>query len=288
MSISNKEFLPRVWEISGTFLNEVTILGIFVNARIQYNEEELQKISSVKIQQDPILYQQITDCLKGALDEASGKRKDELVKVKWGDSPESEYVKEDLIGHFERRTMRMQKWLRVEHMQTIVSFNYLLALFDAALADITKYLLQREPSFLQSSNKQNDQEKLISLNELLNANGISEIIDGLVERKVDKLSRGTTIDHIDFLRRCLKTSILPDNISQAEIVEMRSTRNIYTHNKGIVNELYLELVKDSAFGLGELRVITLDYFKECSNRCLGIIQSLNSVITQVYNRRFME
>ena len=203
---------------------------------MQYDEETLAKLTSIKIQEDPVLYQKVTTCLKNALDNAYGKRLDEMVKVKWGDNPETEYTKQIPIGHVERRTMRMQKSLKIENMQIIVSFNYLLALFDAALADITKYLLQREPVLLQAGNKQNEQEKVISYTDLLEANSVGELIDELIDKKVEKLSRGSTKDHVEFLKRCLKAQISPVGISQSQIDEMLYTRNIHTHNKGIVNE----------------------------------------------------
>lgn len=282
MPIPNIEFLPRIWEISGSFLSEVKSLDFFAEARILYDEEALAKLTAIKIQEDPALYQKVTAWLKDGLDSASDKRLDEIVKVNWEDNREVEYTKQELIGHVERRTMRMQKWLRIENMQVIVSFNYLLALFDAALADITKYLLQREPALLQTGNKQSEQEKVISYPELLCAKSIGGLIDDLIDKKVEKLSRGSTKDHIEFLKRCLKAQVLPDSISQDQIDEMRSTRNIYTHNKGIVNEIYIQSVNDSQFLLGELRVIDIGYFKKCANICALVIHNLNDVITQAY------
>lgn len=85
-------------------------------------------------------------------------------------------------------------------------------------------------------------EKQMSLNDLKKIGSIDDAIKLLTEQKVEEILRGSFDDWITYLKETLKLSMAYLEQDNATLVECFQRRNLFVHNNGVVNNIYLAKV----------------------------------------------
>jgi len=100
--------------------------------------------------------------------------------------------------------------------------------------------------FTKFENALDQDESKLSLKELLGFSSIEEARKHLIEKKVEGLTRGSINDWINFLKTKPKLQI--DQLLEkhlTHVVEFFQRRNLFVHNMGVVNSIYLSKVDAS-------------------------------------------
>ena len=147
-----------------------------------------------------------------------------------------------------------------------MSFVYLVALFDAFLADIFSEVVRARPTILKSSKKQ------ISYDRLLEFETFEAMVEFIASRELNDLNYKSIKDQAEYYRDRFGVVIDDSSVSVSELVELRCTRNLLVHSNGIVNHIYLEQVSGSMYRSGDEVQVDAEYFGSAANS-LGSVAS---------------
>jgi hypothetical protein len=123
--------------------------------------------------------------------------------------------------------------------------------FQKYLTDVIREVLKQQPAMLKS--KQNT----VSLEEVLQFDSLDEFVRQVIESKVNALSYQGFRELQDWCSEKGIPLVIPHG-KEEQIVEAIATRNLITHNRGIVDQKYLRLVSSPRFGVGQARRLEVD------------------------------
>jgi len=113
-----------------------------------------------------------------------------------------------------------------------------------------------------------NKDKIYTFNELKSFENMDDAINSIVDKKIENLIRGNFLDWIEFLKTKmdLKSNILDEYKDQ--ITEIFQRRNIFIHNGGNTNSIYLANVSTKyqySSTIGEQIVLSKEYLKNSLN-----------------------
>jgi uncharacterized protein YutE (UPF0331/DUF86 family) len=168
---------------------------------------------------------------------------------------------------------KMTKTLR-KYRQEILEMFFCRVIdnFQNYLVDVITEILKVKPYILSSK------EPTISMEQILNKGSIEELLQEIIESKVNSLSyKGfKTINEW-----CKKKGIPLEVSDKLDImVEFIALRNIIVHNRTIIDKKFISTVKRTDLKIGEKFKITTDYFFEA-------IKVINQVVIRT-DRKILE
>lgn len=141
----------------------------------------------------------------------------------------------------------------------------LVSRYDRFLSEIYSHILRRNPSKLESS------EKNLSYNEILQLGSIEEAIDRFVSKEVDGWLRQSHIEKLESLDTKLKLGLAENMTCWEAFVELAERRHIFAHTGGQVTSQYIRVCGENKIVVeveeGEHLEVDETYF-ENAYRCL--------------------
>lgn len=133
----------------------------------------------------------------------------------------------------------------------------LVVYFEGMISDIFKYLINKNPESI-TNNKQ------LTFKEIKELGSMENAIEYLVEKEIEVITRGDYNDWCTKLRDKFKFTL--NNIKEEEsiVIEIIKRRNLYVHNNGYVNNIYLKTVdKELRKGVkkDDILEVDIDYIK---------------------------
>lgn len=126
----------------------------------------------------------------------------------------------------------------VQHLQRS-SLISLVSLVESFLSQLLHTFFKKHPAAL------NAKEKQFTFEELSNFSSLDDARDYLVSCKIENLLRGSYEDWIEYFRNQLKLELSVTTRHHDYLVETFQRRNLFVHNDGIVNKIYLSKVAKS-------------------------------------------
>lgn len=124
-------------------------------------------------------------------------------------------------------------------------FVGMITVFDEALAKLIRNALVHVPELMNSFGSQ------ISYKDIVAAGNFEELRATIVSQTVDELMWRGRDEQIAWIEKAITKTKISDVIpSYDKFIEITERRNIYVHNSGIVNDVYLSKVPKSAFDGG--------------------------------------
>jgi len=162
-------------------------------------------------------------------------------------------------------------------------FILLMTLFDATIFDLMRIALSKNFFQLIGFLGKNDK---ISLDDLSNYNSFDEFKDALIEEQLKKKYIKDILLIINKLDVNTTTGNKTNN-DFAKLVELVLRRNIHIHNRGIVDERYLdknikEMPKFNIYGfdLGDYAKIDNKYWKEAIRLTMNCVEDITGWIEE--------
>ncbi|MBC9250506.1 hypothetical protein A9179_09500 [Pseudomonas alcaligenes] len=150
-----------------------------------------------------------------------------------------------------------------------MSFVYLVATFDAFIADVFLEVARARPEILKTSKKQLPYDRLLEFQSL------DELVSFIASRELNELGYKSIKDQSDYYQDRFGVALQDSGILLAELTELRAARNLLVHNNGLVNHIYLEQVSGSKYKAGDNVQVDSDYF----NRAVKSFQAVASFVT---------
>lgn len=147
--------------------------------------------------------------------------------------------------------------------------------FQTYIVSIIRAVLRKQPRILSESTYELD------VKSILDHGTIDSLVYDLVERKVDELSyRGFE----DLQNWCQKRGI-PLTVPAGkldEVIELIATRNLVGHNRGVVDQKYLRIVKGSRFQIGERRRLESDELFAAITLLGQIVETTDEAVASIF------
>jgi hypothetical protein len=134
------------------------------------------------------------------------------------------------------------------------TFQHFVTLFEDFVFDLLRAWLNAYPQTLS--------KRELKFQTVLDSSDKPQIIEAVVEKELLGVAYKRIEDWFIFLNNLVKLNCpQPDQI--AKLAEIKATRDIMVHNKGVANEIYIEKSMGQArFTAGDLLEITEQYHRE--------------------------
>lgn len=152
----------------------------------------------------------------------------------------------------------------------------LVTVVDALLGDIVRSVIVRYPQKLGA-------KRTIQLQAILESKSIEEAHLRATDALLNELSYKSPSDFAAAVNEILSIN-LNECFAFHKYIELKATRDIHIHNRGIVNETYLKKASSHARApVGSWLPVDLGYFLESYEACLQITEWLENELDQHWN-----
>lgn len=148
--------------------------------------------------------------------------------------------------------------------------------FLTYLSDLLALIFGSRPETLMSS-------ETVRLDEVLKHNSMDELIQELVDRKVNQLSYQGMKDLHRYVADKMGLDLYPDDQDLNRAIRLIESRNLIVHNRGLVNEHFLSRVPDSSAKLDGPLPLSTDEIFEDLEFLLSSVQSIDARAIQKFN-----
>jgi len=156
-----------------------------------------------------------------------------------------------------------------------MSFINLMALFDAYLSDIFETVAKSKPEILRS-------KKQLTYEKVLEFSKIEDLVNYLAKRELNELSYKSIKDQLDYYRDRFGLNISACGVSVETLTELRARRNLFVHNNGVVNHIYLDLVPNAPYASGDLISVDSEYFENAVRNLGNVALFTSDTLTEKY------
>jgi len=171
--------------------------------------------------------------------------------------------------------MDIKQFRQFSEIVRLLGLSYLITIFEGYLGDIVRKVLLTHPDALKSS-KQITVETLLCLRER------KQIIAHLADNEVNELLYRPFPNIVRYFKKKFNLDLNACVVSPETIEEIMQTRNIHVHNRGLVNQRYLESVKKTTLKVGAYKPITRKYLVESIDSVETFVEFINSEVERKY------
>lgn len=174
------------------------------------------------------------------------------------------YRKEELLGRYQFLAF---------HQLSVNGIVQLVTIVEAALSDIIRAVVLRYPQKLGS-------KRTLPVKIFLEASSIYEVHMRATDGLINELSYKSPSEFAEAFK-----SLLPVNLLECpafhKYIEIKATRDIFIHNRGIANDVYLRKAGTHArVREGERLPADIQYFLESYESCLQLVEWLGVELHQ--------
>ena len=130
-----------------------------------------------------------------------------------------------------------------------------------------------------------NKKKTLLVENVLDASNLNELKDFLIDRELSELKYGKVVDWFSYLEKIINLKGI-ESASVERLSELKATRDIFAHNSGIVNEIYIRKAgKLARANLGEMLSLSRSYVYESADFLKGLVKNMSeSSITRMLKK----
>jgi hypothetical protein len=178
----------------------------------------------------------------------------------------NEYSKNELIESYEFLGSTQLPINGIYQLVTIV---------EALLCDIIRMILIQFPNKIPNKRK-------LDFELVLEANSLQEIKFSIVNIVINELSYKSPKEFAEEFEKYVGINLF-ESPAFHRYIELKATRDIYIHNQGIANEIYLSKSATLArVGKDEELPVNISYFMNSYESCIQIIELLESSLNKIW------
>ncbi|HWA14382.1 MAG TPA: hypothetical protein VHA15_14920 [Burkholderiales bacterium] len=150
--------------------------------------------------------------------------------------------------------------------------------FNKYLVDLIREVLKKNPAILRS------RQQTLTLEAILEHSSIDELVQSIIEAKVTALS----YEGFESMAVWCNDRGIPLQVSDGksqEVVQYIATRNLISHNRGIVDERFLRAVPNSKFKVGEVRELTVNDYEHCLDLLSNTVRATDDASARKFKLR---
>ncbi len=151
----------------------------------------------------------------------------------------------------------------------------LITLIEAMFTDLLKAIILKYPKKLGN-------KKQINISTVLSLNSIEEIHLDIINKLLNELTYKSPAEFIKEFKDITSVDLL-ETPATHRYKEIKATRDIYIHNNGIANEIYVAKAETlTRATIGQVLPISIQYFLESYEYCLQLTEFLESKLHEVW------
>lgn len=131
------------------------------------------------------------------------------------------------------RHARMAQLNAFRHLQSENMCSRMVDNFMSYLCETLQAVLLKRPEMLRSAEQ-------VRLDDVLRFKNYRELVEFLAARKINALTYGGLKDIEEFIDERLSLPLTTSNDKRTTLLIAIELRNVYTHNRGIINDLFLQ------------------------------------------------
>jgi hypothetical protein len=149
--------------------------------------------------------------------------------------------------------------------------------FFSYVSEVLQAVLVNRPEILRSSEK-------LTTEEILQFSDVNDIVSYVADRKINDLSYGGLKGVEAYLKDRLGVELFKGDHERVLLTILAELRNIHTHNRGVVNRLFLSRLGRTSyqsydFVLGQPHVVDLDEFGVLARNAIDVAFRLDQGLT---------
>ena len=153
--------------------------------------------------------------------------------------------------------------------------------FESFLGRVLREILTEYPRKLSILVKEISPAKVIPIDVLLDSDKVKDAVQWAIERTVNNVFYASPKAYIEYLKKV--GGIDTSENTFIEYLEIKATRDLITHNSGVINEVYVTKAGNSARGsAGEFAEIDEEYF----DKAIGILKRLSGIVKRDAEKTF--
>jgi len=162
-----------------------------------------------------------------------------------------------------------------KHYANELCLQYIVSIFENFVFDLMKDIMIKYP-------KQLNEQKEIKVGIITNQNSMDELIYLLIDQELSALKYKNLKDWIDRLKKMVSITG-PSTDEVKKISEIKATRDLLVHNKGIVDETYIKKAgKLARYKKGERIEVSYDYFLSSWGLLLNVTHKIATEVIQTF------
>lgn len=134
----------------------------------------------------------------------------------------------------------------------------LVVYFEGMVSDVFKFLINKNPDSITNS-------KQLTFKEIKELGSMESAVEYLIEREIESITRGDYNDWCTQLKNKFKLNLKNIDEHKNTIIEIIKRRNLFVHNNGYVNNIYIKSVDESLIKeikKGDVLEVDINYIKE--------------------------
>jgi hypothetical protein len=200
------------------------------------------------------------------------------------DTFKGEQVKDTSKG--EKEHLKGEAFKRVRKFSPLLSRNLVVGMannFFSYVSEMLQHVLRRKPEALRSSERLTNEE-------VLQFTRVKELIAYMADKKVNELAYGGLKGVEEYVRERLGIAMFDNEDERIKLTILAELRNVHTHNRGIVNELFLKRVGQKKYGdfdftLGKTMHVDFDKFVVLSRNAIDVAIRLDANLGKKFGVR---
>jgi hypothetical protein len=177
---------------------------------------------------------------------------------------------------------------RVQKFSPLFSRNLVVGMannFFSYVSEMLQHVLRRKPEVLRSSERLTNEE-------VLQFTRVKELIAYMADKKVNELAYGGLRGVEEYVKDRLGIAMFDNEDERIKLTILAELRNIHTHNRGIVNEIFLKRVGQKKYGdfdftLDETTHVDFEKFVILSRNAIDVAMRLDANLGKKFGVRRM-
>lgn len=135
------------------------------------------------------------------------------------------------VDEFKKKTRDIKK-RKILFRSALMS---LVVYFEGMISDVFKFLIYKNPESITNS-------KQLTFKEIKEIGSMDGAIEYLIEKEIESITRGDYSDWCILLKNKFKFNLKNIEADKNTIIEIIKRRNLFVHNNGYVNNIYIKSV----------------------------------------------
>lgn len=155
-------------------------------------------------------------------------------------------------------------------------FIYRVALFDAFLTDLLQAIMACQPNMLKDGKKTLTHREVIELSES------GSLLDHLAQKELHEFSYASVREQSEWVKKKFNFPLVPVPSELAKLEEVMARRNLLVHSNGVVNRVYLSVVRESPYSVGDQLSVDDAYWNDAD----GVLYAISGLILKLLSEKF--
>lgn len=264
----NEVVLKKYEKYFNNFYNNLWELASFLGTTEKYYNKQVKKMEGQILKAQNELHD-VEKMLEELSEKEDNHKLTKTEKEKLIEFSDKAYDLTDIIIF---TPIDMNQFRMYPELLRVLGLSYLVAIFEGYLVDIVRELLKYTESL--KSPKQCSVETIVDFNKQPRIKNYS------AEKEMKKFLYKPFPEVTKYFNTKFDINLVDSGITTMNITEIMATRNIHVHNRGYVDQQYIQTTKGMKMKIGDYKKITKKYLKDSISSVYSLVKFIDSKVQE--------